>query len=46
MTDPDGEVTEIVFRNVKLNSGVRDDEMDQKLPPGVRVSRPLGDSKK
>lgn len=42
MTDPDGEVTEIVFSNVQLNSGVRDDEMEQKLPPGVRVSRPLG----
>lgn len=45
MTDPDGEVTEIVFSNIRLNSGVKDDEIDPKLPAGVRVSRPLGDSK-
>jgi outer membrane lipoprotein-sorting protein len=43
MIDPDGEETEIVFSNVKLNEGVRDDEMELKLPEGVRVSRPLGD---
>ncbi|MBC7835826.1 MAG: outer membrane lipoprotein carrier protein LolA [Phycisphaerales bacterium] len=45
MTDPDGEVTEIVFSNVRLNTGVRDDEIDPKMPEGVRVSRPLGESK-
>lgn len=43
LTDADGEVTRIEFRNVTLNRGVRDEEIDPKLPAGVRVSRPLGE---
>lgn len=43
MIDADGEETEIVFSNVRLNEGVRDDEIELKLPEGVRVSRPLGE---
>jgi outer membrane lipoprotein-sorting protein len=45
MTDPDGDVTDIVFSNVRLNAGVKDEEIDPALPEGVRVSHPLGDDK-
>lgn len=45
MTDPEGEETEILFSNIRLNSGVKDDEVSLKLPDEVRVSRPLGDGK-
>ena len=45
MTDPEGEETEILFSNVKLNGGVEDDEVELKLPKGVRISRPLGEGK-
>lgn len=45
MTDPEGEETEILFTNIRLNAGVKDDEVVLKLPEGVRVSRPLGDGK-
>lgn len=43
MTDPEGEQTEILFSNIRLNSGVKDDEVALRLPDNVRVSRPLGD---
>ena len=45
MTDPEGEETEISFTNVRLNAGVNADELDLKLPEGVRISRPLGEGK-
>lgn len=45
MTDPEGEETEILFSNIRLNAGVRDEEVVLKLPDGVRVSRPLGEGK-
>ncbi len=45
MTDPEGEETEIVFSNVKINSGVSESEVELKLPEGVRVSRPMGEDK-
>jgi len=44
ITDPDGERTEIDFRNVRLNTGVKVGEVELKVPPGTRVSRPLGDT--
>ena len=44
--DPEGEETEILFSGVRLNSGVKDEEMTLKLPDGVRVSRPLGGGEK
>jgi outer membrane lipoprotein-sorting protein len=43
MTDAEGERTEIEFTNVKLNQGVKAEDLELKLPEGVRVSRPLGD---
>lgn len=45
MVDPDGEVTEIVFTNVRTNSGVKDEELVLKLADDVRVSRPLPSGK-
>lgn len=45
MTDADGEVTEVSFRNVKINTGLTTEEVDPPLPEGVRVSRPLGEPK-
>lgn len=44
MTDPDGERTEITFANVRVNTGVKDSELDFKTPQGARESRPLGSS--
>ena len=44
--DPEGERTDIVFRNVRLNSGVRDDEVQFAVPEGVRVSRPMGNDER
>ena len=45
MTDPEGEETEIVFSDVKLNGGVKDADVELKVPDGVRVSRPLGETR-
>ena len=42
MTDSEGDQTELIFSNIRLNAGVRDDEVHFKVPPGVRESRPLG----
>ncbi len=41
IVDPDGDETEILFSNVRINSGVGDDEVTLKLGDDVRVSRPL-----
>jgi len=43
MTDADGEKTTITFSDVRTNTGVKDDEIQLRLPDGVRVSRPLGE---
>ena len=45
MTDLEGERTEILFTNIRLNAGVKEDELELKLPEGVRISRPLGEGK-
>jgi outer membrane lipoprotein-sorting protein len=45
MTDPDGEVTEITFANVRLNTGVSVEEVSPRFSEDVRVSRPLGEGK-
>lgn len=45
ITDPEGEETEILFSNIRLNSGVKDTEVQLNLPDDVRVSRPLGPNK-
>jgi outer membrane lipoprotein-sorting protein len=42
ITDADGDRTEIEFKNVRVNTGVRDDELKLTVPPGTRTSRPAG----
>lgn len=46
ITDPDGEVTEIVFSHIAINGGLKREQIDLKLPENVRVSRPLGEGEK
>jgi hypothetical protein len=41
MTAPDGERTEILFRDVKINPGLREQDLKLTIPPGTRVVRPL-----
>lgn len=43
MTDADGDRTEIEFKNVRVNTGVLDDELELQVPPGTRISHPAGD---
>ncbi|MBX3359045.1 MAG: outer membrane lipoprotein carrier protein LolA [Phycisphaeraceae bacterium] len=43
MTDPEGEETEIVFSHVRLNTGMKPDDLELKVPQTTRVSRPMGD---
>lgn len=45
ITDPDGDSTDIRFFNVRINSGVSDDEIKVRLPPGTHVSHPAGKPK-
>lgn len=45
ITDPEGEETQIIFSDTRLNRGVRNDELELKLPEGVRVSKPLGEGR-
>jgi outer membrane lipoprotein-sorting protein len=40
-TDADGEVTVIRFRNVRLNQGLTDADLELRVPEGTKVSRPL-----
>jgi hypothetical protein len=42
LTDVEGERTEIIFRSVRVNTGTKQEEIDLRLPEGVRVSHPLG----
>ncbi len=42
LTDAEGERTEITFSSVRVNSGTKQEEIELRLPEGVRVSRPLG----
>lgn len=42
IVDADDERTEIRFTDVRTNTGVRDAEVALGIPPGTRVSRPLG----
>lgn len=44
ITDPDGDETELRFSNVKINTGVKDTEIELELPKDVRVSSPMGDT--
>jgi outer membrane lipoprotein-sorting protein len=42
MTDPDGDRTLIAFSSAKLNTGLRDDQLQIKAPVDVKITRPLG----
>lgn len=44
MTDPDGEVTRLEFKNVRVNAGVKDSELELRVPEGTRTVRPAGGS--
>src|SRR5207248_2091627 len=41
MTDPDGDRTLITFANAKINTGLRDDDLQIKAPADVKITRPL-----
>ena len=41
ITDADGEVTTMVFTNVRVNTGVKEEGLVLKVPAGTRESRPL-----
>jgi outer membrane lipoprotein-sorting protein len=41
ITDADGEVTVMRFTNVKTGTGLKDEDLDLKVPAGTSVSRPL-----
>lgn len=45
MDDADGDSTVIRFAEVKTNTGLKDSELNLVLPPGTKVSRPLGGGK-
>ncbi len=42
MTDPDGERTEIEFKEVRTNAGLPDSATELRVPPGTREVRPIG----
>ncbi len=44
ITDAEGERTEITLTSVRINSGLKDTEVQLTLPEGVRISRPLGNT--
>jgi outer membrane lipoprotein-sorting protein len=41
ITDADGEVTTMVFTNVRMNTGLKDEALVLKVPAGTKESRPL-----
>ncbi|MEK6703183.1 MAG: outer membrane lipoprotein carrier protein LolA [Planctomycetota bacterium] len=41
IVDPDGDETELRFTSVKINTGMKDAELELKLPEGTRVSTPV-----
>jgi len=42
ITDAEGERTEIALTSIRINSGLKDTDVQLTLPDGVRLSRPLG----
>lgn len=46
LTDPEGEQTTVEFRDIKLNTGVKAEEVELNPPKGTRESRPLEGMKK
>ncbi|MCX5691418.1 MAG: outer membrane lipoprotein carrier protein LolA [Planctomycetota bacterium] len=45
IVDPDGEETQLYCFNLRINTGVKDSELELKLPPETKINRPAGDSK-
>jgi outer membrane lipoprotein-sorting protein len=43
--DPEGDITEVRFTAVKVNSGLAADRVDLQLPADTKVSQPAGSSK-
>lgn len=41
IVDPDGDETELLFTGVKINTGMKDAELELKLPEGTKVSTPV-----
>ncbi|MCC6660287.1 MAG: outer membrane lipoprotein carrier protein LolA [Phycisphaerales bacterium] len=41
MTDPDGEVTRLEFKNIRVNPGVKDSELDLRIPEGTQTVHPI-----
>jgi outer membrane lipoprotein carrier protein len=44
MTDPDGDVTRLEFKNVRVNTGVKDSELELRVPEGTETVHPAGGS--
>jgi outer membrane lipoprotein-sorting protein len=44
MTDPDGDVTRLEFKNVRINAGVKDSELELRVPDGTETVHPAGGS--
>jgi outer membrane lipoprotein-sorting protein len=42
MTDADGDRTVISFRDIKLNTGIQDRDLELSVPEGTTVTYPLG----
>jgi outer membrane lipoprotein-sorting protein len=45
IVDPDGEETQLYCFNLRINTNVKDTELELKLPAGTKVNRPAGDAK-
>lgn len=45
LVDPEGDETELRFTKVEINKGVKDEEVDLKLPEGTKISTPTGSGK-
>ncbi|MBC7772603.1 MAG: outer membrane lipoprotein carrier protein LolA [Pyrinomonadaceae bacterium] len=45
IVDPEGDETELLFTGVKINSGMKDAELELKLPEKTKISRPAGTGK-
>lgn len=45
IVDPDGEETQLYCFNLRINTNVKDTELELKLPSDTKVNRPAGDSK-
>lgn len=42
LVDRQGDRSVIIFRDIRINTGLEDRDVELRVPPGVRVSRPFG----